>query len=84
MMEWTAVTAPVNSAITGYMLEIDDGLDGEYSTVYDGTSTPSKFNYTAEGLTAQTTYRLRAFAVNKAGNGTYSTVITCFTATIPG
>ena len=52
MVEWTAVTAPANSAITGYMLEIDDGLDGSYATVYDGTSTPSKFNYTAEGLTA--------------------------------
>lgn len=32
---------------------------------------------------AQTTYRLKAYAINKSGNGVYSDIITCYTATIP-
>lgn len=29
-VQWGAVTPPTNSLITGYMLYIDDGLDGEF------------------------------------------------------
>jgi hypothetical protein len=81
---WTKVAPPTNSQITGYKLEIDDGLDRAFRVAYDGTSTPSKIEYTVQGLTQRTTYRLKVFAINKAGDGVKSDIITCFTATVPG
>ena len=51
-VQWTTVTPPANSLITGYVLEVDDGLDGEYSIAYNGRDNPSTTSYTAEGLVA--------------------------------
>lgn len=51
---------------------------------YDGTSTPSQISYTVQGLTSRTTYRLKVYGINKAGDGVKSDIITCFTATVPG
>ena len=39
---------------------------------------------TVDGLESRTTYRLLVRAFNKAGSGANSTVITCYTVTIPG
>jgi hypothetical protein len=83
-VEWTSVTPPTNSLITGYQVLIDDGLDGEYSVGYDGNGNPSKVNAVVTGLNSRTTYRLTVLAKNKAGSGSESEVITCFTVTIPG
>lgn len=83
-LEWTAVSPPTNSLITGYLVMIDDGLDGDFQIGYDGSTNPSKVFSTIEGLASRTTYRLKVLAINKAGQGTESEEITCFTVTIPG
>lgn len=40
-VQWAAVAPPANSLITGYMVYIDDGLDGDFSVGYDGSTNPS-------------------------------------------
>jgi len=41
-IEWTAVEPPINSLITGYIVYIDDGLDGPFKVGYNGDLNPSK------------------------------------------
>lgn len=43
-VEWTPVTAPTNSLITGYVVMVDDGFDGDFVDAYDGRTNPSQFN----------------------------------------
>jgi len=83
-LQWTAVPPPTNSLITGYIVKIDDGLDGDFTIGYDGSTNPSKVYTTIEGLISRTTYRLKVLATNKAGLGAESEEITCFTVTVPG
>lgn len=83
-MQWSAVSPPQDSLITGYIVLIDDGLDGLFTVGYDGTSNPSQVYASIEGLTQRTTYRLKVYAINKAGNGEESDIITCYTVTVPG
>lgn len=63
---------------------IDDGLDGDFVRGYDGTHNPSQINAQISGLNERTIYRLKAVAINKAGEGAESSILTCFTVTIPG
>ena len=51
-VQWTAVIPPTNSLITGYVLYIDDGLDGPFTVAYDGRDKPSKLSYTVMDLAA--------------------------------
>lgn len=83
-MAWTAPTPPANSLITGYILYVDDGLDGPYSVSYDGRDMPSKLAYAASKLVRQRQYRLYVTAWNKAGEGESSNIVTCNTVTVPG
>lgn len=82
-ISWTAVVPPSNSLITGYIVLIDDGLDGDFVIGYNGAGNPSAREATIEGLSSRTTYRLKVYATNKAGLGAVSDEITCFTVTIP-
>lgn len=41
-IQWTAVQPPLNSLITGYIVLIDDGLDGPFKIGYNGDLNPSK------------------------------------------
>ena len=50
----------------------------------DGKTNPSLFSAVIDGLESRTTYRLLVRAFNKAGSGANSTVITCYTVTVPG
>ena len=78
------MSPPTNSLITGYVMLIDDGRDGDYHIAYNGINNPSVLTYNIQNLKPQTTYKIIGYAVNKAGHGTNSTAITCYTATIPG
>lgn len=64
---WQPVTPPANSLITGYVVMIDDGLDGAFRIGYDGRQNPSKTTATANNLIARITYKLKAYAMNKSG-----------------
>jgi len=46
------VSPPANSLITGYILYLDDGLDGEFKIAYNGRDQPSKLSFTVTGLVA--------------------------------
>lgn len=63
---------------------IDDGLDGPFKIGYDGSGNPAELSTVISGLEQRTTYRLQAVALNKAGSGVKSEILTCFTVTIPG
>lgn len=83
-VQWTPVSSPLNSLITGYVVYIDDGLDGDFKVGYDGKLNPSLVFTTIQGLKSLTVYRLKAVATNKAGQGSESNIVTCYTVTIPG
>jgi hypothetical protein len=85
-LQWTVITPPGGSSwlVTGYIVYIDDGLDGDFVRGYDGTSNPSQINSTISGLNERTIYRLKVVALNKAGEGPESEILTCFTVTVPG
>lgn len=40
----------LNMLIRGYIVEIDDGLDGDYTIAYNGRTNPSQFTYTITNL----------------------------------
>jgi hypothetical protein len=63
---------------------IDNGLGGPFSIAYNGITNPSSLSTVVAGLNSRTTYRLKVAALNKAGSGANSTIITCYTVTIPG
>ncbi|WP_339790373.1 MAG: fibronectin type III domain-containing protein [Imperialibacter sp.] len=76
-------TAPANggSPITGYTLQMKEGVDGEYVTVYTGEN----LTYTATGLQAGESYYFKVVATNAIGDSPAS-VETSVTppATVPG
>ncbi len=52
-LSWNQVPAPLNSVITGYVIEIDDGLQsGVYNIGYDGSTNPSDLKATIYNLQA--------------------------------
>ncbi|MEQ8415297.1 MAG: fibronectin type III domain-containing protein [Imperialibacter sp.] len=75
--------APANggSPITGYMLQMKEGVGGEYTTVYTGEN----LAYTATGLQAGESYYFKVVATNTIGDSPAS-VETSVTppATVPG
>ena len=50
LINWSAVTPPAHSLITGYVLLIDDGKGGAYRVAYDGTNNPSLVEYSIRNL----------------------------------
>ena len=70
--------------ITGYILYIDDGLDGDFAVAYNGINKPSKLAHSVDNLFARRIYRLKVTALNKAGEGAESDIITCYTVSVPG
>jgi len=75
--------APANSVITGYVVLIDDGLHGSFRVGYDSSRDPSKTNATILGLNSSITYRIKVNAQNKAGFGSNSSEVLCYTASHP-
>jgi hypothetical protein len=72
------------SLISGYIVYIDDGLDGDFSIGYDGRTNPSLVSTKIAGLVPRSIYRIKVAAVNKAGVGSISDETTCYTVAIPG
>lgn len=66
-IQWSAVAPPAHSLITGYIVYIDDGLDGDFSVGYDGSTNPSLVFAKISGLNYRTIYRIKVAALNKAG-----------------
>ena len=84
-VEWTQVTPPTSTTIEGYVVLVNDGREGdEYTVAYQGDNNPSQLETTITGLSSRLSYKIIGYAVNKAGNGSNSTSVTCFTTAPPG
>ena len=69
-VRWTAPSSNGGSAITGYQIEYRRGTSGSWTDGPDpGANNTSR---TISGLTPNTTYQFRIRAVNRIGNGTWS------------
>ncbi|CAJ1077995.1 E3 ubiquitin-protein ligase TRIM9 isoform X1 [Xyrichtys novacula] len=76
-LAWRA-TAPSNSPIEGYILELDDGNGGQYREVYVGKETVC----TVDGLHFNSSYNARVKAYNAVGVGPYSKTVVLKTSDV--
>ena len=67
VVEWDEVPAIDNIITTGYLLYIDDGRNGDYHVVYDGTSNFYTLSFAATGLETGLPYRFYVVALNING-----------------
>jgi len=70
-------------AITGYILNIDNGNNMELKPVYIGTNRPDIKSYTAGGLTTGLPYRFSVQAINENGNSLPSPISTFYSCRNP-
>ena len=62
--------------ILGYIVQMDDGLGGDYSTVYNGETNPQVLTYTASNLEPGRDYNFKVQAVDINGPGTETSPLT--------
>lgn len=82
-LEWLAPAVVPSSAITGYLLEMDDGHGGQFSRIYDGSKDNNNLYYLKTGLTTGLLYRFRAFAANYNGISVASTIASYYVCAAP-
>ena len=76
------------AAIVGYDMQIDDGLNGDYTFVIGGNRSANTlqtkvFLTAQDGLVSGLTYRVRFRAINEIGEGPWSDVAFVRAATLP-
>ena len=81
LIKWTQVTTS-DLPVYGYILLMDDGLNGDFIKAYDGSSNPMIFESLVKGLVPARPYRFKVQAVNINGPGFDSDVAT-FIACLP-
>ena len=64
---WSAVTSADSVPITGYLVFMDDGLNGNFKQVYDGRNKPLQLYFTAVKLETGLPYRFTVASVNVNG-----------------
>lgn len=63
---------------------MDDGFNGPYSVIYDGSGFPNTFSYTAQNLTTGLPYRFKVVALNingQSADGDSVTIYACLKPT---
>ena len=91
VLEWTAPATSHSPGgdVTGYRLEMDDGLGGSFSVIYDGVNAPSLTMFVVGGwrgahpLVAGRAYRFRLAARAFNGLGAPSAIATIYACTPP-
>lgn len=68
LIKWTQVTIS-DLPIYGYILQMDDGLNGDFAKAYDGSSNPMILESLVKGLTPARPYRFKVQAVDINGPG---------------
>lgn len=68
---WDAVADPA-APVLGYILKMDDGRGGQYSTIFDGSFIPGQTSFLKSGLTTGLKYSFKVHAVNFNGLSTAS------------
>jgi hypothetical protein len=65
-IEWATVADP-DSAVIGYILEMDDGLGGDFTEIYDGSYSPGITYFLKEDLVTGREYKFIVYAINYNG-----------------
>ncbi len=81
-LSWSASSDNGGSTITGYMIERSQNNGNTWSTIIQNTGSTST-TYSDTGLAASTAYSYRVSAVNSAGPGSPSNVVTTITSSPP-
>ena len=79
-LSWTAPTDDGGSAVTGYKIEVSTNRSNWSDLVSDTQSTATSYSHT--GLTAGSTRHYRVSAINSAGTGPASNVVSDTTASL--
>jgi len=82
-VQWNPIADVDGVPVLGYLLYIDDGLNGDFSLVYDGSFDSHTLNYSAVGLVTGLPYRFKLIAKNINGYSVESDVTTLFACLRP-
>jgi uncharacterized repeat protein (TIGR01451 family) len=80
-LSWTAPESDGGASVTDYVIQRATRPNGPWTTVNDGVSTNTSF--TVAGLFNGVEYFFRVAAVNSAGTGPFSDVVSATPATVP-
>ena len=83
VVEWDEVAAIDGITTTGYLLYIDDGRNGEFSIVYDGTGNFYTLSFAATGLETGLPYRFYIKSLNINGQSDASPETTVYACIKP-
>ena len=83
VVEWDAVGVIDGITTTGYLLYIDDGLNGDFSLLYDGTDNFFTLTFAATGLETGLPYRFYLVALNINGPSEGSDVTAIYACVKP-
>jgi hypothetical protein len=84
MVEWAESAEVDGIDIGGYYLYMDDGYNGDYSQVYDGSSEPQVFSFLASNLISGLPYRFTLSALNLNGESAVSDAAIIYACLKPG
>ncbi len=84
MVNWTAVTAPTSTLITGYVVKYDNYGGSGYVTGCDYSTNPSQLSCTLSSLQTGSKIAIKANTLNKGGKSADSTVVYCTPVGKPG
>lgn len=65
-------------AVTGYILNMDDGQNGNIQNIYIGTNRPDILSYTVGSLTTGLPYRFTVQAIDDNGYSASSSIATFY------
>lgn len=82
MINWLPVDDPA-SPIIGYVLQMDDGRGGQFSTIFDGSYQPGVYSFLKSGLRTGLRYTFKVYAVNFNGLSLASPTSSFFVCTVP-
>lgn len=74
LVKWDEIVSS-DLPIRGYVLLIDDGLQGNFRVAYDGSFNPQLTEYLIVGLVGGRTYRLKVYASDVNGKGNESQIL---------
>lgn len=69
--------------MTGYKLLMDDGYNGNFAVIYDGTGYPNTFSFIATNLITGLPYRFKVIAVNVNGDSQDGDSVTYYSCLNP-
>ena len=83
VVEWDEVAAVNDIITTGYLIYIDDGRNGDFHIVFDGTGNFFTLSFAATGLEIGLPYRFYVKALNINGESAASEVTTIYSCIKP-